>query len=247
MFSFPTRSKNSRDESFARADYIIQSVRAHLPPSSLWHEKRFDRAQMESLVVVSTGGLYDVKTFDRTEAEFHESLGMFHFSDLGFSVQHVPGSRNTLTMAQMERLVRDANDEFNQLVASDRVTAISMIRRVTVTIDYCLPVAQHDDFARTCFSNIAHRLGLQLTYVPYITRDCWLPDSDFYNASACSEESRSAAEFVLSSPEYVDTVDAMIKSSFDGYGTGTIRAPGIHATMPGGEQPYDIHFVGRSY
>jgi hypothetical protein len=245
MFSFSPQPKDRRIVSLARADYIIQKIRANLPPSSLCHEKLFGYAQLESLAIVSTGGLYAVNTFDLSAPDFRASSVMLRLSDLGVSVLHVHGSRNALTMERMERLVRDANDEFDQLIASDRASTVLLIRRVTVTIGYSLPGADVNEFTHQSFSEISRRLGLELTYLPYVTSECWLPDSDFYNTVFSSEDGMSAAEFVLPEPQTFDTVEALIKSSFAS--TGTIRPPGIHAKIPGRDQPYAIHFIGRSF
>lgn len=245
MIPFSKRPKDRLNVSLARADYVIQRVRANLPPSSLWHEKRFARAQLESIAIVSTGGLYDVNTFDRSAPDFDASREMLHLSDLGVSLRHVPGSHNSLALAQIERLVQDASDEFDHRIATEGVLTTSRIRRLTVTIAFSLPGANIGEFAHDSFFEISRRLGLELTYVPYITSECWLPDSDFYDATFSSEDGRSAAEFVLPEHQTFETVEAMIKSSFAA--SGRLRAPGIHAQIPKLDQPYDIHFVGRAF
>ncbi len=133
---FSTRPKDRLNASLARADFIIQKLRERLPPSSLWHEKRFDRAQLESIAIVSAGGLYDVNTYDCSSPDFDGSREMLHLHDLGISLHHVPGSRNTLALDQIERFVRNASDEFDQRNTSDWVATISMVRRVTITIGF---------------------------------------------------------------------------------------------------------------
>lgn len=241
-----SKQQNDRNTvGLARADYLVQKFRSNLPPSSLWHEKRFAHAQLESIAIVSAGGLYDINTFDRFSSAFKARPEMLVLPDLGISVTHVDGSNEALPKASIERLLLDASDEFDRLLAADRVSAISLIRRVTVTIDFSLPSLNVDEYAHETFTEISRLLGLELIYVPYVTNDCWVPDSAFYNVTFSSENGRSAAELALPEPLTFEEFEHSLKSSFSS--SDTIRAPGIRTGFPGRDQPWNIQFIGRAF
>lgn len=245
MLFISSRPDDRLFELLARSDYIVQKLRSRLPPSSLWHEKIASRAQLESIAIVSAGGLYDINTFDRRSPDFIAQPEMLMFTDLGVTVYHVPDSNETLSMARVDHLIHEANDEFDLLLASDRRSTVSVVRRLTVTIRFSLREGDADEFIQECFTDIARSLNLELTYVPYIFRECWLPTSFFYNAIRSTDYDGSAAEFVLPTPETFDAVASLITSSFSA--SGTLRVPGIHARFPNREQPFQIHFVGRAH
>lgn len=245
MFLFPKRPNDRPAILRSRADYIIQKLRVNLPPSSLWQEKRFAISQLESVVIVSKGGLYTVDTFDPLASDFKARPEIILLSDIGISVQHSPGSHNALSQKLIEQLIYEASAEFEQLLTTDRQSTTSMARRITATIEFSVPQGSIDEIAFESFTEISRRLGLKLSFIPYITQDCWLPDSHFYNATFSTEDGRSAAEFLFPGPVLFNVVESRINNAFSS--SGTIRAPGLHSSFSNRDRTVGIHFVARSF
>lgn len=245
MFLFSKRQNDRHAVLRSRADYITQKLRVNLPPSSLWQEKRFAKSQLESIVIVSTGGLYAVNNFDISIPDFKARPEILLFADLGMSVQHSPGSHNALSQKRIEQLIHEANAEFEQLLATDRQSTTSMARRITATIEFSVPQGNIEEIGHESFTEISRRLGLKLSYVPYITQECWLPDSHFHNATFSTEDGRSAAEFVLPNLHSFKEIEFRIHEAFSS--SGTIRAPGMHSSFSIRDRTVGIHFVARSF
>lgn len=230
----------------ARADFIIQNIRDRLPNSTLWHAKRFALAQLESLVVVSTGGLYNIDTFDATESDYSPRGDFTILDDLAIRIIHVDGTHERLNAHDVEQVITAANREFETILSVDRHSVVSVFRRITCTIQFDSASDNIDGNARELFGIVADKLGYQLSYLPFSATDVFLPDSDFRNLPESPECAGRAAEFIFDVPLAVDDVTKHIQSAVQS--TGSLRPPGIIiGTMSGIEYVQRLQFVGRRY
>lgn len=225
----------------ARADFIVNAIRQTIPPGSLWHEKRFALAQLESLVIASPGGLYSVDTFDATDSKFSSRDSIQVLGDLAVRVSHIAGTHELLTHSDIERIIETSNAEFETQLALERASMTTSFRRVTCTVDFNSPMDDVQKHARSLFDVVAAKLGYSPTFHPYVVSELWLRQG----LEVSHEDARSAAEFVFISPLPVEKVTQHIQTAVGSL--QTLSAPGIHGILPGMSNVYGLHFVGRRF
>jgi len=236
---------NRRAVQAARADFLTNALRDHLPPGSLWHEKRFAVAQLESLVIVSTGGMYNVDTFDRTDWTFTPQEEIVAFDDLGIRVRHQEDTHESLSEIAIKEILQSANLNFETLLADDRGALTSWFRRITCTIEFTSPDDDIQRHAQTLIVKVAAVLDLPVTYIPYVIRDLWLPTSDWAHSSESPEDTRRAFEFVLDEPWGTELLTQRIQSAI--HATPRLSARGLHGTVSSDPPINDLHLIGRYF
>jgi hypothetical protein len=229
----------------ARADFLTNALRKHLPPGSLWHEKRFAAAQLESLVIVSTGGMYDVDTFDRTDLTFAPREEIAAFDDLGIRVRHQEDTHETLSEVAIKEILQSANLDFETLLADERGALTSSFRRITCTIEFTSPDDDIQRHAQTLIAKVAAVLDLPVTYIPYVARDLWLPTSDYPDGREMPENARRAFEFVLDEPWGTELLTQRIQSAI--HANRRLSARGLHGTVSSDPPINDLHLIGRYF
>ncbi len=245
MWPFKRRPADWKLVQQARAEFIVQCLRKHLPESSLWHEKRYALTQLELLAIVSIGGFYYVHTFDETAAGNASFDGFTILDDLAIRVEHIPGSRKTLKERDIEQVIFRANSEFESVLADDRQSLTSVFKRVTCTLSFHAQSEEVEEEGRSLLVTVAKQLGYQLHHVPYIINDIWLPSSDAYGMKQAAEHAGAAGEFVFDQPLAVEQVTQQIQSILQT--DKSSRAPGIHGRIPGMNHVWDFHVVGRRF
>ena len=109
MGLFSRRPKDWQIVQQARADFVVNAIRDRLPASTLWHEKRFALAQLESLCIVSTQGVYTVNTFDPSAPDFTPSDDLITIDDLALRVSHDSCSHKGIDPHELNPLIVAAN------------------------------------------------------------------------------------------------------------------------------------------
>jgi hypothetical protein len=196
----------------ARSDFIVNALRHNLPSGSLWHEKRFARGQLESLGIASTGGMYDINTFNPSNEQLAPRQAMRVFGDLGIEVAHVEHTREYLTPEDIERITITADSDFEALIFNDREAVTSVFRRVTCNMDFVSPDDDVDGYAAWLFGEIADSLGFPITFRPLVFGEVFLPSSDLRDLKQNRDWAYCAAEIIFESPLPIGTVTERFES-----------------------------------
>lgn len=230
----------------ARADFVLNAVRQRLPDGLIWPEKRSNATQLDSVCVLSSGGVYFFDSYDVRSPKFSHSEGIVIHGDLGIRICHMAESHEALSAADIEQIIRDSNHQFDALVAADRHSITTSFARVTCVVQFQWPTGDIETFARTCLQQVADLLGYPLTYEPWSTRRFWLPTSDWYDAQEYREDTvERPGEFVFDPPLAVEDVERTIQSVMP-Y-SGQLRPPGIQGKISSLDHVTSFNFAGRSF
>ena len=99
---------------------------------------------LESLVIVSTGGIYSVDTFDTTVNDHAEGVSVG--GDLRIRVRHDPRTHRFLADQDIEQLLHTASSDFDSVHAQDRNSATTAFRRVTCVMEFTSPTEDFNQF-----------------------------------------------------------------------------------------------------
>ncbi len=243
----PLRPADAKAIQQARTDFVVNAIRQRLPDGLIWPEKRCNAAQLDSLSILSTGGIYSVNSYDVTSPKFARSESDMIHGDLGIRVCHMAESHEALSAADIEQIVRESNHQFDALVAADRHSITTSFARLTCVVQFRWPTGDIETFARNCLQQVADLLGYPLTYEPWSTRRFWLPTSDWYDAQEYREDTvERPGEFVFDQPLAVEAVARTIQSVMPSKGK-QLRPPGIWGKIASLEQLSGLTFAGRSF
>lgn len=230
---------------WSRADFIINAIRQHLPQGSLWHEKRFMKDQIESLVLVSTGGVYSVDTFDVGDSDCSLPDSTIVVGDLGVRVLHQTDTHQLLSCFEIDRIVNNANTAFETLLKRDPRSVTTSFTRVTCTMEFKRHTRSTQESAQQLFQLVADAIGYPLVFTPYVSQEIWVPEAEYLEYEESLDPSRSSAELVMDCPTCAEAVTRRIQTLLGS--SKSLRPSGIHGQFSGVPSISDLHFIGRSF
>lgn len=219
----------------ARVDFVVNAIRANLPAASIWHDKRYGASQIDTLTLVSTGGMYSVNAYDRTHVQFQARDDMLLHGNLGLAIHHVGHTRQTLTDSEIVDIVDQASRAFESVIADDPKTAAGF-RRVTCLMEFNSSEANVDQHGQRLFEQIGDMLNWPVTYYRFVFREIYLPTigPEIWNAvedQAANPRygTNRTAEFLFDMNVPLDQVVQQIRAIAPS--ADSLLAPGIRTTI----------------
>lgn len=180
----------------ARADYLVDTIRRMLPPSSLWHEKIAGNSQIENLAITNANGSLSILTFDTTSSSYQPNSSICEFGDLGLLVQNCPLTPTLLNDDEIAHLLAVANAKFDKLAHCIPSDVVKHYRRLTCLMEFRSLDNNVNVHGERLFAKVAGLLELPLSYEPFD----FAKANGYEGGTEWLEGAARTADFILDQP-----------------------------------------------